>query len=123
FKGQDFEILSVSVDIQGAEVAKPYAADKSFTTAVDSENVLANYFGFKVVPNGIFIDKKGFIRLIKQGFKVSKKGHVEAVEKLSHGTVDQVVLDDEYYTPLNKPLEIEKQLSVTKFKLGMEYAK
>lgn len=113
----------MSVDIQGVEVVKPYATDMSFTTVVDSENVLANYFGFKIVPNGIFIDKEGFIRLFKQGFHVSNKEHVEAVEKLINGTVDQVVLDDEYYNPINKPLDIEKQLSETKFKLGMEYAK
>jgi tetratricopeptide (TPR) repeat protein len=111
------------VDIQGAEFAKPYAVDKSFTTVVDAENVLANYFGFKVVPNGIFIDKEGSIRLIKQGFNVGKKEHVEAVEKLINGTVGQVVLDDEYYNSTNEALDIEKQLSETKFKLGMEYAK
>ncbi|WP_345774254.1 thioredoxin family protein [Cytobacillus sp. S13-E01] len=123
YRDQDFEILSVSVDIQGAEVAKPYAEDKSFTTVIDSENQLANYFGFKIVPNGIFVDKSGTIRLIKQGFSVTNKEHIDAVEKLIHGTVDQVVLDDEYYSPSNKTTSIEKQLSETKFKLGMEYAK
>jgi hypothetical protein len=123
FKDQDFEILSVSVDIQGAEVVKPYAADKTFKTVVDSENILANLFGFKIVPNGIFIDKEGTIRLIKQGFSISNPDHVDAVEKLINGSVDQIVLDDEYYNPSNNVTDIEKQLSQTKFKLGMEYAK
>jgi tetratricopeptide (TPR) repeat protein len=102
---------------------KPYAADKAFTTVVDSENVLANYLGFKIVPNGIFIDKEGTIRLIKQGFSVSNPEHVDAVEKLINGTVETVVLDDQYYNPSNNVTNIEKQLSETKFKLGMEYAK
>lgn len=123
FKDQDFELLSVSVDIQGAEVVKPYAANKTFTTVVDSENVLANLFGFKIVPNGIFIDKEGIIRLIKQGFSISNPDHVDAVEKLINGSADQIVLDDEYYTPSNHVTDLEKQLSQTKFKLGMEYAR
>lgn len=123
YKDQNFEILSVSVDIQGAEVAKPYAEDKPFKTVVDSENVLANYFGFKIVPNGIFIDKDGIIRLIKQGFSVQNQEHIDAVEKLINGTVDKVVLENEYYNPTNHVTELEKQLSQTKFKLGMEYAK
>jgi hypothetical protein len=110
------------VDIQGAEAVKPFAADMSFTTVVDSENLLANLFGFKIVPNGLFIDKDGTIRLIKQGFHVTNPEHVEAVEKLINGSVEKVVLDDEYY-PMNGTTDIEKQLSQTKFKLGMEYAK
>jgi hypothetical protein len=111
------------VDIQGAEVVKPYAGDKPFKTVIDSENLLANYFGFKIVPNGIFIDKNGTIRLIKQGFHVSNPEHVGAVEKLLNGTVEKVILDDEYYNSTTHITGIEKQLSETKFKLGMEYAK
>ncbi|MBM7659872.1 tetratricopeptide (TPR) repeat protein [Bacillus mesophilus] len=49
--------------------------------------------------------------------------HVHAVEKLLSGEVDQVVLDDEYYNPANNVTDLEKQLSQTKFKLGMEYSK
>lgn len=123
YQEQDFEILSVAVDIQGAEVVKPYAEDLTFTTVIDSENVLAHLFGFKIVPNGIFIDKEGTIRLIKQGFSVTNPEHVDAVEKLINGTVEKVVLDDEYYNPTNHVTDVEKQLSQTKFKLGMEYAK
>jgi tetratricopeptide (TPR) repeat protein len=83
---------------------------------------LANYFGFKIVPNGIFIDKDGIIRLIKQGFHVTNEEHLDAVTKLINGSVEKVVLDDEYYDPSNTVTDIAKQLSETKFKLGMEYA-
>lgn len=48
--------------------------------------------------------------------------HLDAVEKLIHGTAEKVILDDEYYNPPNNVNNIEKQLSETKFKLGMEYA-
>lgn len=115
--------MSVSVDIQGAEVVKPYAEDKPFTTVIDSENVFANVFGFKIVPNGIFIDKEGTIRLIKQGFQVTNEDHVEAVRKLIFSEVEKVELDDHYYNPSDSTSDIEKQLAQTKFKLGMEYSK
>lgn len=89
---------------------------------IDKDNSLANYFGFKIVPNGIFFDKNGTIRLIKQGFHVSNPEHLTAVEKLINGTEEKVVLDDVYYNPANNVNNLEKQLSETKFKLGMEYA-
>jgi hypothetical protein len=47
---------------------------------------------------------------------------LDAIEKLIHGTVEKVILDDEYYAPSNNVNNIEKRLSETKFKLGMEYA-
>jgi hypothetical protein len=119
----DFEILSVSVDIQGAEVARPYVNGQTFTTVIDTENKLANLFGFKVVPNGIFVDKNGTIRLVKQGFRVTEAEHIEAVEKLIRGEVDKVELEDAYYHPSNTNTALEVQFAQTKFKLGMEYSK
>ncbi len=113
----------MSVDIQGAEVVRPYAKDRSFTTVIDSENVFANLFGFKIVPNGIFIDKNGVIRLIKQGFHVSNQEHTEAVRQLLKGEAEKVVLDDQYYNPTPTTSNIEIQLAQTKFKLGMEYSR
>lgn len=122
-KNANFEVLSVAVDVQGAEVVKPYIEDTSFTTVVDEENQLANHFGFKVVPNGIFIDENGTIRLLKQGFKVDDEDHVQAVVKLINKEVDQVELDDPYYQPKNAASGVERQLAETKFKLAMEYSK
>jgi tetratricopeptide (TPR) repeat protein len=119
----DFEILSVSVDIQGAEVVRPYVEGQSFTTVIDTENILANLFGFKVVPNGIFVDKNGTIRLVKQGFRVTETEHVEAVEKLIRGEVEKVELEDAYYQPSDTTTTLEVQFAQTKFKLGMEYSK
>jgi hypothetical protein len=100
---------------------KPYAEDKSFKTLIDSNNLLASYFNFKIVPNGIFIGVDGTIRLLKQGFHVTKEEHVEAVRKLILGEANQVKLEDEYYNPPNEITSIEKQLSETKFKLSLEY--
>jgi tetratricopeptide (TPR) repeat protein len=106
--------LSVSVDIQGPDVVVPYIKDL---------RSLSNLFGFKIVPNGIFIDEEGTIRLIKQGFSVHNDKHVKAIEQLLTHSVEKVVLDDEYYNPSNKLTSIEQLLSETKYKLAMEYAK
>ncbi|MBT2687415.1 redoxin domain-containing protein [Bacillus sp. ISL-47] len=122
-KDEDFELLSVAVDIQGPEVVKPFAKGKPFTTLIDTESKLANLFGFKIVPNGIFIDKDGTIRLLKQGFQVSKEEHVEAVKKLIHKEAEKVELEDQYFNPSTAPSDLEQQLAQTKYKLGMEYAK
>ncbi|WP_282155417.1 TlpA disulfide reductase family protein [Cytobacillus gottheilii] len=120
-RNQDFELLSVSVDIQGAEAVKPYVKNTSFQTVIDADNSLANHLGFNMVPNGIFIDKNGTIRLIKQKFYVSDTEHLEAVEKLISGTVEKVVLEDQHHYAQGKSDNLEKQLAETKFKLGMHY--
>lgn len=121
-RDNNFEILSVAVDVQGADVVKPYIEGTGFTTVVDQENTLANHFGFKIVPNGIFVDEDGTVRLIKQGFQVSKEEHVGAVERLINGEVEKIEFDDKYYEPNNAASNLEAELAQTKFKLGMAYA-
>jgi tetratricopeptide (TPR) repeat protein len=120
-KDQNFEILSVAVDLQGPDVVRPYAEGYDFTTVVDTENHLAGLFDFTVVPNGIFLDENGTIRLIKQGFSVNNEEHINAVEKLIRGEVDSVELEDVYAQP-SQVSQLQKELAEAKFKLGMEYA-
>ena len=57
-EGSDVELLSIAVDFQGADVVRPYVdkANPSFTTVVDSKNVLARLLGFKALPNGYFLE-------------------------------------------------------------------
>lgn len=114
--------MSVAVDLQGAEVVKPYAKDTTFPTVVDSENKLAGLLGLKIVPNGIFLDEEGTIRMIKQGFSVANQEHVQAIEKLLRAEVETVAFDSNSdITNVNEDLQI--QLAQTKFKLAMEYTK
>ncbi|WP_083844964.1 redoxin domain-containing protein [Paenisporosarcina sp. TG20] len=120
-KDKNFEILSVAVDGQGAEVVKPYVKGTTFTTVVDENNTLVNMFRFKAIPNGIFIDEDGIIRLIKEGFKVENSEHVKAVEQLINKEVEQIEFDDS--APKSEQSDLQLQLAQTKFKLGMEYAK
>ncbi|PYZ95206.1 thioredoxin family protein [Salipaludibacillus keqinensis] len=91
-----------------------------FKTVVDTENKLSSFFGMKIIPNGIFIDENGIIRLIKQGFHVTNEEHVEALEDLITEKVDTVTLDDVYYEPIEKENPLEIELAITKFKLAME---
>ncbi|MDQ0341094.1 tetratricopeptide (TPR) repeat protein [Caldalkalibacillus uzonensis] len=112
----------MAVDILGADVVKPYVEGTTFTTVVDTENILSNRFGFKIVPNGIFVDENGTIRLLKQRFSVTNEGHVQAVEKLLHGEVKKIEFEDDYYATNDTTSDLEKQLAQTKFKLGMEYS-
>ncbi|WDL99634.1 thioredoxin family protein [Alicyclobacillus sp. ALC3] len=111
----------MAVDMQGAEAVRPYVEAVTFPTVVDKENRLGAHFGFTVVPNGIFIDEHGTIRLIKQGFQVTKPEHTEAVEALFRGEVEQVVLDDTYYEPPSPLTAMQKELAATKFRLALSY--
>ncbi|MFC4559842.1 thioredoxin family protein [Virgibacillus kekensis] len=120
-KDNNFEILSVAVDGQGPDVVKPFTEGISFPTLVDTNNTLVNMFGFKVVPNGIFIDEDGRIRMIKERFNVENSDHVNAVERLIHREVETVEFNDGESDQGVSDLQL--QLAQTKYKLGMEYAK
>ncbi len=102
-------------------MVKPYIDKTSFRTVVDTESALSDLFGFKIVPNGIFIDEEGTIRLIKQGFKVGEDEHVQAIERLINNEVEKVELKDTYYEPKSNEHKVQMELTKTKFKLGMEY--
>jgi tetratricopeptide (TPR) repeat protein len=112
----------VAVDIQGPGAVRQYAEGLQFATVIDSENILSSHFGFKIVPNGIFLDENGVIRLLKQGFRITEPGHAEAVEKLIQGSVQQIELTDPYHVTDNAR-SLENQLAETKFKLAKEYLK
>lgn len=85
--------------------------------------MLGQYFGFKIVPNGIFVDTSGKIRLLKQGFRVNEDAHAQAVLDLLQGKLDQVELEDVYYEPPTATALLEQQLAAAKFKLATEYVK
>lgn len=49
------------MDVQGAELARPYVeiAKAEYANLVDAENILGHLIGFKAVPNTILIDEAG----------------------------------------------------------------
>lgn len=109
------------MDIQGEDVVRPYAEGHTFKTWVDSSNALGELFEFDAIPNGVFVSSDGVVRMVKPNFSVNKDEHVQAIEKLLSGEVKKVEFAENSQregTP-----NLEKQLSQTKFKLGMEYTK
>ena len=77
------EILSVAIDAQGAEMARPFveSAGATFPTVVDRNNLLSRNYGFKAIPNALFIDEGGNIRYLKySGFDIIKSEFKRAAE-------------------------------------------
>ncbi len=102
-------------------MVKPYVHGTTFKTVVDTENKLSSLFQFKIVPNGVFVDENGTIRLIKQGFKVTEETHLDAVQQLLDEKVEKIELEDAYYSPPSQVEQVQIQLAETKYKLGMQY--
>lgn len=69
------DILSIAIDAQGADMARPFveAAAASFPTVVDRNNLLSSIYGFKAIPNALFIDEVGVIQYLKYtGFDIRR---------------------------------------------------
>ncbi|MBI4218972.1 MAG: hypothetical protein HY682_02435 [Chloroflexi bacterium] len=77
------DLLSVAVDLQGAEKPRRYleTASASFKSAVDQTNLLAGLFGFKAVPNGMLIDEHGLLAYKRfGGFDIRKPETTDVVK-------------------------------------------
>ena len=82
------EVLSVAIDAQGPERARPYVekAGATFPTVVDAENVLGQLFDCKAIPNAVFVDPDGVVRYIKRGgFDIRKPEYAQAAEAWAAG--------------------------------------
>ena len=78
------EILSVAMDAQGAEMARPFVdkAQAEFPTIVDRENHLGQLYRFKAIPNGYLINEEGVVEYRRLGgFDIRKAETREVVEK------------------------------------------
>jgi len=119
--GDDFQFVSIAVDAQGAGAARLWveAAGASFPTVVDSENRLAALYGYKLIPNGIFLDEEGVIRYRKfGGFSVDNADDVEAIQRLLTGEVEQI--DAETHAAPYELGAVERELVETRMRLGGE---
>ena len=82
--GDAVEVLSIAVDAQGAEKARPFVekAGATFTTLVDERNLLGRTYGFKAIPNGYLIDESGVVRYKRLGgFDVRRADTAQVVER------------------------------------------
>ena len=97
-RGDDIEILSVAMDVQGAERARPYVEDAAaiFTTVVDEQNLLGQLYGFKAIPNGFLIDERGIVHYAKLGgFDIREADTKAVVEKWVGGPgLDDLLMND-----------------------------
>ena len=65
----NIEILSVAMDVQGADAARPFVdnAGATFETVVDRENILGQQYRFKAIPNGYLINSDGTVEYRRLG--------------------------------------------------------
>lgn len=106
---ENFEIFSISMDTQGAEVARRFteAAGVTFPSAVDRAQGLWDLYGFPVVPNGFFVDEQGILRYVKVGeFDVRNPADAGAIERLLSAPSHQPAVQSggEYTRPLGEAL-------------------
>ncbi len=80
-QSKNVDILSVAVDLQGPEKSRPYhdEAGAEFTTVVDEENALARIFGYRAIPNGIFVDEEGKLQFQQYGGFDIKKDEIRGL--------------------------------------------
>jgi len=63
FKGQDFEILAVSIDAPGLKAVAPFMKkyNLTFPALIDSEGAIKTVYGITGVPESFIIDKQGIL--------------------------------------------------------------
>lgn len=87
---------------------------------MDAENVLGRIIPYDVVPNGIFLDEEGVVRYKHVGgFSVDKEDHIAAVRRLIYGEAQQI--HEEAGLSSSPGDALRRELSDTKFALGVEY--
>ena len=65
-KGQDFEILAVSIDASGAKAVAPFMKEYrlSFPALLDPKGTIKYLYGTTGVPESFIINKEGLIEQI-----------------------------------------------------------
>lgn len=103
-------MLSAAIDFQGGKAARPYVekAAAQFTTVVDTENLLSSHFGFRAIPNMVFIDEAGIIRFIKfTGFDIRHETDRAFVTRfIESPNVEHLARDSEQGTGFDDPIAL-----------------
>lgn len=63
FKGENFEILAVSIDESGLKAVAPFMKKSglTFPALIDSEGAIKTVYGITGIPESFIIDKQGFL--------------------------------------------------------------
>ena len=113
------EVLSVAIDAQGGEKARPYVwrASTSFTTVVDEENLLGQIYGFKAIPNGLLVDEEGVLRhKAFGGFDIRKPETADLLERWAR----RQPLQDAAENVDEEPIGSEHTRAIAHFREGLE---
>ena len=122
-KGMDHnraEFLAVAVDAQGPRKAAPYLerAEATFQCAVDSDNLLAEAFDFKAIPNGVFVDEEGFVLYMRLGnFNIQTPEFARLARHWANGLPPQELTDA---PPTGRDLSIKRPEALQSFRQGMD---
>jgi len=62
-KGENFEILAVSIDEPGLKAVAPFMkkSNLTFPALIDSEGTIKTVYGITAIPESFIIDKQGFL--------------------------------------------------------------
>jgi hypothetical protein len=79
----DFEIVAVAVDVQGAKTARPWVekAKAEFPVLIDREARLADRLGVNYVPFAVWLDRDGRMIRRPQPVNVTKDSHRMAITR------------------------------------------
>ena len=122
-KADNVEVITVALDAQGAEKARPYveAAGATFTTLVDEGNLLSQMFRFKAVPNGFLIDEQGVVQYQKYGgFDIRKPEYAELTETWVKGATAEWLAERMHEDSFGGP---EHEAAIAHFQRGVEMYK
>ena len=105
-KNQGIEVVTVAMDAQGADRARPYVeeAGAAYTTLVDEDNLLSRLFDFKAVPNALLIDEAGLLEYQKYGgFDIRKQEYADIADGWAQGASPQWLADRMQEDPRGGP--------------------
>lgn len=115
------------MDAGGIPACKKYyeEANATYFTLVDSQNALADALGFKVIPNGFFLDEAGrLVRSIVGGFEVRNPRTIEAVEaflaqpKVSPDAAAKPIRDEDRLAELLAKVEADPKNAEARLEAG-----
>ena len=63
FKGENFEILAVSIDETGLKAVAPFMkkSNLTFPALIDTKGVIKTVYGITGVPESFIVDRQGFL--------------------------------------------------------------
>jgi tetratricopeptide (TPR) repeat protein len=110
--------VAVALEHAGAEAARPFVAraGATFPVVVDEHGLTSGVLGFKVVPNGVLVDRDGTIRHARYGgFSIDRAEDEATVARFFRGEEPGPSPDS---APPYALAAVEQELVATRLRLG-----